>query len=95
MKFFIDKSEFNYNATFYGIPLYCSFDSDGVPVFAGRNVVYDWAFFAMSIFHNFAINGAAQIMAALTDSPYEPGFPFNIDPVGFDGTRLYDEIDGR
>lgn len=91
MSFFTDKSEFNYNAKFYGIPLYCAFDEEGIPIFAGRNKIYDLAFFAMSVFHNYAINGAAQIMAAITGAPYEPGFPFDIEPIGFDGKRLYDE----
>lgn len=77
MAFFANKADFTHTGRFYGVPLYLNLN-DSVPVVAGTNIIFDWLFSIMVLFHNTIIEFGAQLFAFLLDYPYEAGFPFII-----------------
>jgi len=72
--------DYTHLARFYGVPCYAKITDEDF-VLVGQNRLYDWLLRATSWFHNAVIERAAQMMAAILDYPYEPGFPIQIKEV--------------
>jgi hypothetical protein len=80
MPFFEDPSLYTHHARFHGVRLYCRFEDD-MPVLAGTNKFFDLCLVLATWYHNFMLEPAAQMMAALSgQADYEPGFPIEIWP---------------
>lgn len=77
MEFFTDRTRFTHTGSFYGVPIYLNL-SDDIPVISGTNILFDWLFSLMVLFHNYVIEFGAQTFAALLDQDYEAGFPVTI-----------------
>lgn len=78
MKFYTDKSNFTHVGSFYRIPIYLNLDDLEMPVIAGQNIIYDWLFTALAVFHGTVVEFFSQKIANLLNRPHEIGFPFDI-----------------
>ncbi|CAN5207736.1 hypothetical protein BH09PAT1_BH09PAT1_7460 [soil metagenome] len=77
MAFFTDSTEFSHRGSFYGIPVYLNTNENN-PVISGTNIIYDWLFLSMALFHNVVIERCTQALAAILNLDYQAGFPFKI-----------------
>ena len=77
MAFYTDTEPFTHKGSFYGIPVYLNTD-ENKPIISGTNVIYDWLFMFMILFHNIVIERITQFFVAVFNLPYEAGFPFTI-----------------
>lgn len=73
MKFKTPKEKFTHYGRFYGVPIYLNLDDEFVV--AGRNIIFEYLLLFMTWVHNTFIEFGAQCIAALSNQPYEPGFP--------------------
>ena len=75
MRFFYSIEDFTHFARFYGVPCYFNVETGEL---AGTNIVFDYLLLIATVFHNHLIERAAQFIAAISNSDYEPGFPIKI-----------------